>query len=80
MKNVKLDLPEEQVVSLVRQLSEEGKEAVLRALIPRQAAWDEHVAFGTARMREVCAERGLDWDAMDEAEREQLIDDLVHEV
>jgi hypothetical protein len=31
------------------------------------------------RLRQVCAQRGLDWDKLTEDERERLIDDLMHE-
>lgn len=30
-------------------------------------------------MRRLCAERGLNWDAMTEEERESFVDDLIHE-
>ena len=30
-------------------------------------------------MRALCAERGLDWDILTEGERQQLIDELLHE-
>ena len=32
-----------------------------------------------AKVRQLCAERGLDWDAMSEQAREDFIDDIVHE-
>jgi hypothetical protein len=31
------------------------------------------------RLRQVCTQRGVDWDKLTEEERECLIDDLVHE-
>ena len=46
----------------------------------------ELTADGEARMadavtqfRQLCAARGLNWDTMIEAERENFVDDLVHE-
>ena len=30
-------------------------------------------------LRQLCTDRGLDWDAMTEAERENFVDDLIHE-
>jgi hypothetical protein len=30
-------------------------------------------------MRALCAARGRDWDALSEAERENFVDDLMHE-
>jgi hypothetical protein len=31
------------------------------------------------RFRQLCASRGLDWDTMTETERENFVDDLIHE-
>lgn len=31
-----------------------------------------------AQLRQLCAARGLNWDTMTEAERENFVDDLVH--
>jgi hypothetical protein len=35
--------------------------------------------YAEGQLRRLCAERGLDWDAMNEEERETFIDDLIHE-
>ncbi len=35
--------------------------------------------YAESKVRELCAERGLDWDAMTEDERLYFIDDIVHE-
>ena len=32
-----------------------------------------------AQLRQLCAYRGLDWDAMSEVEREDFVNDLIHE-
>ena len=46
----------------------------------------ESTASGEARMadaerelRRLCADRGLNWESMTEAEREHFVDDLIHE-
>jgi hypothetical protein len=36
------------------------------------------VDYGDLRIRQLCAERGLDWDRLTEDEREKLIDELLH--
>lgn len=43
---------------------------------PERAA---RMDYAEARFRELCASRGLDWDAMTETEREHFVDDLIHE-
>ncbi len=75
-----VNLTNEQVVELVKQLPIETKEDVL-LLLTREAtaAREERMAYAQAKIRKLCAERGLDWDAMSEQEREDLIDDLIHE-
>jgi hypothetical protein len=79
MGAVKLEIPESQVIDWAQQVSPEAKRAILRALIPRLDELEELVDYGNRRIRAVSAERGLDWDNLDEGEREQLIDDLLHE-
>ena len=76
----KLELTEEQVVELVKQLPPEGKRAVLDALSSgREAWWDATLTQGEQPLRRLCAERGLDWDSLSEDEREAFVDDLIHE-
>jgi hypothetical protein len=45
----------------------------------RDAWWQRTIAEGERQMRHLCAERGLNWDAMTEEEREAFVDDLIHE-
>lgn len=75
-----LELTEEQVLELVKQLPPERKRAALLALAEEaQARREERLDDAEAQLWRLCAERGLDWDAMSEDEREAFIDDLVHE-
>jgi hypothetical protein len=78
MQTVTLTVPESQLIEWVRQLSPQSKQAVLRALIPNLDELEELVDYGNQRIRQICAERGLDWDRLTEDEREQLIDQLLH--
>jgi len=79
MGTITLEIPESQVVEWVQQLSPVAKQAVLRALVPRLDELEALVDYGSQRVRALCAERGLDWDALTEDERQQLIDELLHE-
>jgi hypothetical protein len=60
-------------------MSPEAKHDVLRALIPRLDAFEALVDYGSERIRNLCAERGLDWDDMTDQDRERLVDELLHE-
>ncbi|MFQ5799825.1 MAG: hypothetical protein ACE5H0_14185 [Bacteroidota bacterium] len=79
MAEVMLPLHESQVIELTRQLSLTGKQAVLQTLIPGLGRFEALVDYGGERIRALCRERGIDWDGLPEEEREQLIDDLLHE-
>jgi len=74
-----LELTEEQVVDLVRQLPPERQRAALLALAGAGQRRQERLQYAEEQLRRVSAERGLNWDAMSEDEREAFIDDLVHE-
>jgi hypothetical protein len=74
-----LELSDEQVISLVRQLPAERKRAALLALAQdAQTRWDDRLRFGEGQLRRICAERGLEWDRLSEDEREALVNDLLH--
>lgn len=75
-----VELTEEQVIAMVRQLPPERKQAVLIALAADSTARrDERMALAEAGLRKACAQRGRDWDCMTEDEREAFTDDLIHE-
>ena len=40
---------------------------------------EERMKYAESKVRKLCVERGLDWDAMSEDERLYFINDLVHE-
>jgi len=79
MATITLEIPESQVVEWVRQLSPAARQAVLKMLIPRLDELEDLVDYGSQRIRAIAAERGLNWDTLTEDERQQLIDDLLHE-
>ena len=73
-------LTDDQVVELVKQLPAHQKRAVLLLLAEAaQPRRDERMAHAETQLRQRAAERGLDWDALTEDERETFIDDLLHE-
>lgn len=79
MTTVQLELPEAQVLKLVRQLSPEGKRAALHELIPGLDELDALVDYGDIHIRALCAERGVDWDTLTESQRMRWVDTLLHE-
>ena len=78
---VTLAIPDEQVVQLVKQLDPQTKQRVLLDLTAeRDDWWQKSAREGETDMRRLAAERGRNWDALSEAEREALVDDLLHEL
>jgi hypothetical protein len=75
-----LTLDDDQVLALVRQLPEERKNWLLRALVSDQLPrWAELADYAGERVPAVAAARNRDWDQMSDAERDAFIDDIVHE-
>ncbi len=75
-----LTLSNEQVVDLVKQLPVGQQLEVFKFLLLQQ--WDRWALvsnYGVDKIRLIARERGCNWDAMTEDERETFIDDMVHE-
>jgi hypothetical protein len=75
-----LELTDEQVLSLLRQLPAERKRTALIALAQdAQGRREERLQIGEAQLRKLSTKRGLDWDNMSEDEREDFVNRLLHE-
>ena len=75
-----IKLTTEQVIDFIQQIPPEEKLLVLTTLAEQaHAEHAEQIKYGEAKMRKLCAARGLDWDTMGEEERIDFIDDIVHE-
>ena len=75
-----LTLSNEQVIELVKQLPEAQQQELFRFLIQRQWGNMEAITdYGSQQAKIVAAERGYDWDTMTEEEKEEFIDNIVHE-
>ncbi|HGJ66185.1 TPA: hypothetical protein ENS27_12515 [bacterium] len=75
-----LALTDEQIVELVNQLPPERKKNVLFALAKdSQSRQNERMKYAENQLRFLSKKRDLDWDSMDEEEKEAFIDDIIHE-
>ncbi len=75
-----LELTDEQVMELVRQLPPERKRVALIALAADSAARREfRLGMVEDGLRKAAAQRSREWDRMTEDEREAFVDDLIHE-
>ncbi len=79
METITLEIPESQLVEWVQRLSPSVKQSVLRALIPEMDALEQLLQYGNERIRAVAAQRGVNWDNLNEQQREKLIDEILHE-
>ena len=74
-----LELSDQQVVGLLKQLPPAQKRAALLTLAEDAARRrEERMVYAESQIRHLCEQRGLDRDAMSDEEREAFIDDLMH--
>lgn len=77
---ITLNLSDQQVVELVKQLPPDTKQVVLNALMAeRELWWNGAVTKNEESLRLLASQRGLDWDSMPEEKREEFVDELLHE-
>ena len=78
--NLTVELTTDQVVGFVQQMPAEERRALLLAIAEQAAANREaRIDRAEAQLRQLCTERGWIGIAMTEAERENFVDDLIHE-
>ena len=75
-----LSLTGEQVLQLVKQLPSQSKRRVLTDLTAERDQWWQTAAReGEKDMRHLPSARGLDWATISDAQREEFVDNLLHE-
>lgn len=75
-----LNLSNEQVIDLVKQLPHQQQLDLFQFLLLQEwGQWESLSRYGVEKVRLVAQERGFDWDLMTEEERDNLIDDILHE-
>lgn len=78
--NLTVELTTDQIVSFVQQMPPEERQALLHTVAEQAAAnRASRMARAVDKLRQLCAARGLNWDTMTEDEREELVDNLIHE-
>lgn len=79
METVTLEVSEPQLVEWVRRLSPTVKKSLLRVLIPEMDSLEQLLEYGDDRIRAIVLQRGMDWDRLNEEQREKLVNDILHE-
>jgi hypothetical protein len=75
----KLNLVEEEIVQSLDQLSPRGRREALKRLLPTAAYLERAVERNRLRIEALARQRGLDWNTLTEDQKEQLVDDLLHQ-
>lgn len=77
---VALTPQEKDVVARFQQLPPERQRYLMLVMFRTDAdRWRRYQAEGEQRLRGLAAERGLDWDRLDDEQRQEFVNDLLHE-
>ncbi|MHB8765994.1 MAG: hypothetical protein ACYDA8_16890 [Deferrisomatales bacterium] len=79
MTTLTVQVSDDQLLELASRLPSETKRKLLRVLIPEMDRVEALVDYGEARARDASAGRGIDWDGLTPAQREALVDQILHE-
>lgn len=75
-----LTLTDDQVIELAEKLPDRKKQQLLKLLLMQPwESWTKLTHDGPDKARQAAAQRGKNWDAMTEDEREEFIDELLHD-
>jgi hypothetical protein len=75
-----IEISDDQVIKLAQSLPDNKKQELLKILITQPwESWQKLTLDSREKARLLCQERGFDWDKMTEDEREEFIDNLLHE-
>ena len=70
---------EEQILQSLDQLSPQARRQAIHRLLPSAAYLERKIERNHPRIEALAKQRGLDWDALTEDQKEQLVDQLLHE-
>ena len=74
-----IDVPEQQILASLDQLSPSGRKEAIRRLLPGSQFLDRAIEGFGPKIEEIARQRGLNWSTLSDEAREQLIDELLHE-
>lgn len=74
-----IDILEEQILQSLDQLSPQARRQAIKRLLPSAAYLERAIERNRPRMEALAKQRGLDWNALTEDQKEQLVDQILHE-
>lgn len=70
---------EDQLLQSLDQLSPQARRQAIKRLLPSAAYLERAVERNRPRIEALAKRRGLDWDTLTEDQKEQLVDQVLHE-
>lgn len=70
---------EDKILQLLDQLSPQARRQAIKRLLPSAAYMERAIERNRPRIEALAKQRELDWDALTEDQKEQLIDQILHE-
>lgn len=74
-----LEIAENQILNTLEQLSPAARREAVRRLLPSADYLEQAIERNRPRIEALARDRGLEWNALSEEQREQLVDELLHE-
>ena len=74
-----IEVSEQQILDALDRLSPKARREAVRRLIAGASTLDRIIDTLQPRIAEVARQRGLNWAALSDEERERLVDDMLHE-
>jgi TRAP-type C4-dicarboxylate transport system substrate-binding protein len=77
---VALTQQEQEVVDQFNRLPPERQRRVMLAMFSTDAnRWKKYQDQGEQQLRRLATERGLDWEKLDDEQRQDFVDEILHE-
>lgn len=74
-----LNVRENEIVQSLDQLSPQARREALKRLLPTAAYLERAIERNRPRIEALARQRGLDWNALTDDQKEQLVDELLHQ-
>jgi hypothetical protein len=70
---------EDQILQSLDQLSPQARRQAIKRLLPSAGYLERAVERNRPRIEALAKQRGLDWNALTEDQKEQLVDQILHD-
>ena len=74
-----LDVSEDRIIRLLDQLSPGARKEAIKKLLTEPDYLDRAIQRNRPRIEEIARQRGLDWNLLNDEQRQALVDEILHE-